>query len=135
MPVDQSATSISNSVCHACPKSIKICFHTVLVRPTLWICAFALRQGDAQLLEKQIGTGSMDESPFVKALSHAKMFVVVRNSVIDLYRYVASLPCCRCVGVVFANHAHLSCVIAVGSGAFANCFMGDEWAWYPTKRM
>lgn len=68
-------------------QSIRLCFHSTLVRPTLWICAFALMQGDAQLIEKQLGTAteSLDDSPFVRALAKAKTFVIVRNSAIDLY--------------------------------------------------
>ena len=69
------------------PQSIRLCFHTTLVRPTLWICAFALQQGDAQLIEQQVGTANntLDDSPFVRALSKAQMFVIVRNSAVDLY--------------------------------------------------
>lgn len=52
--------------------------------PNLWICAFALVQGDRNTIEQQLNT-ELDKSPFVLALKHAKQFVVVRNEVTDLY--------------------------------------------------
>ena len=53
------------------------------------ICAFALIQGNPALIEKQLkgaGSGnSLKDSPFVRALQDASMYVVVRNSNTDLY--------------------------------------------------
>ena len=73
-------------------ESIEHAFQTTLNKPNLWICAFALVQGDASLIAKQLGTAedgdkkpSLLETPFVRALQHADRFVVVRNSCVDLY--------------------------------------------------
>ena len=68
-------------------QAIRTAFQTSLTKPNLWICAFALIQGDHQLIEQQVGgkDSSLDASPFVNALEHASQFVVVRNSKTDLY--------------------------------------------------
>jgi len=64
--------------------SIRHAFHPFTTKPNLWICAFALRQGDERIVEEQLGM-PLEESPFVQALSKAEWFVVVRNSQTDLY--------------------------------------------------
>jgi len=59
-------------------------FQSKLVKPSLWICAFALNQaGD---IETQLGTGetALDQSPFVRALKGAESYLIVRNSKKDL---------------------------------------------------
>ena len=69
-------------------KSLRHVFHTTMHKPNLWICATGLFQGDTTAIEQQIGTQSGDslaDSPFVRALSKASMYVVVRNSTCDLY--------------------------------------------------
>jgi len=68
-------------------ESIQHVFHTTMEKPNLWICAFALFQGDAKAIAAQVGAGtdSLDDSPFARALSGASMYVVVRNSSVDIY--------------------------------------------------
>jgi len=53
-------------------------------KPNLWVCAFALAQGDHGTIEKELNVPLAD-SPFVRALEEAKSFIVVRNTVTDLY--------------------------------------------------
>ena len=68
-------------------ESIRDVFLTTMNKPTLWICACALYQGDATSLSNQVGTNedSLDNSAFVRALSKASMYVVARNSTVDVY--------------------------------------------------
>ena len=68
-------------------ESIRHVFHTTMNKPNLWICACALFQGDAKAIAAQVGTreDSMEDSAFVRALTKASMYVVVRNSSVDLY--------------------------------------------------
>jgi hypothetical protein len=69
-------------------RSIRNAFQTVVRKPNLWICAFALVQGqDHELISQQLGSGSdpLDESPFVRAIQAATAFCVVRNSNMDVY--------------------------------------------------
>jgi len=56
-------------------------------KPNLWICATALSQGDAETISRQVGTSdeSLERSPFMRALSQATSYVVVRNSTVDVY--------------------------------------------------
>jgi hypothetical protein len=65
-------------------ESIRNAFHPFTDKPNVWICAFALPQGNYQLLQEQSKV-PMEESPFVRALRRATWFVVVRNSQVDLY--------------------------------------------------
>jgi len=55
-------------------------------KPNLWICAFALRQGNTEEIKTQLGTGEMklDQSPFVRALQASNDYLIVRNSNKDL---------------------------------------------------
>jgi hypothetical protein len=64
--------------------SIRNAFRPFTRKPNLWICAFAIQQGDHQTIERQLGA-DLRESPFAQALSRASWFVVVRNSRTDLY--------------------------------------------------
>ena len=64
--------------------SIKSAFLPFTNKPNLWICAFALQQGDPSVVQEQIEV-PLQESPFVLALRAASWFVVVRNSKTDLY--------------------------------------------------
>ena len=64
--------------------SIRTAFCPFTLKPNLWICAFAIKQGDHQALEMQLDV-PLREAPFVQALSCATWFVVVRNSRTDLY--------------------------------------------------
>jgi len=66
--------------------SIQSAFHTKLVKPTLWICAFALMQGNHHKIKEQLGPGetSLEQSPFVKALKDASLYLIVRNCNSDL---------------------------------------------------
>ena len=67
--------------------SIRNVFETCAEKPNLWICAFALVQGNTKLLQKQIGADdpNIENSPFVIALNAATKFVVVRNVNTDIY--------------------------------------------------
>lgn len=69
-------------------ESIRKVFQTFVKKPSLWICAFALIQGNnVTNIKAQIGTDDrgIESSPFVLALKAAKKFVVVRNYTTDLY--------------------------------------------------
>eukprot|EP00931_Biecheleriopsis_adriatica_P053418 TRINITY_DN31251_c0_g1_i3.p1 TRINITY_DN31251_c0_g1~~TRINITY_DN31251_c0_g1_i3.p1 ORF type:complete len:217 (+),score=49.27 TRINITY_DN31251_c0_g1_i3:317-967(+) len=50
----------------------------------MFICAFALFQGNAAAVQKQLGN-SLADAPFMKALKSSKYFLVMRNSTVDLY--------------------------------------------------
>ena len=64
--------------------SIEKEFHSHTKKPNLWICAFALKQGDSETLAQQLEV-PLEDSPFVRALQYATWFVVVRNLNTDLY--------------------------------------------------
>lgn len=68
-------------------ESISSVFRNSLQEPHLWICAFALLQGDYNVIKAQVGGSdpSLRASPFVQALEKADFFLVVRNSFGDLY--------------------------------------------------
>lgn len=70
--------------------SIRKVFQTAVQKPNMWICAFALVQGNKELLLKQVSSKDtpLSESPFVKALQGASTFVVVRNAATDLHSRV-----------------------------------------------
>jgi len=69
--------------------SIDKVFQTSLKKPNVWICAFALVQGVSDdCMQEQLGIADkcgFEACPFVISLQAAKKFVVVRNSVTDLY--------------------------------------------------
>ena len=75
---DEQFASFVDSILHA--------FHTKLIKPTLWICAFGLVQGNSEEIGAQLGTGetSLEESPFVRALKDATTYLVVRNCNTDM---------------------------------------------------
>lgn len=83
-------------------ESIHKVFQTSVKRPNLWICAFALIQGVSDdFMQEQLGIDGqfgIEASPFVLALRASKKFVVVRNSVTDLYSRIW----CVCE-LIFAN--------------------------------
>lgn len=64
--------------------SIQAAFHHFPIKPNLWICAFALIQGDFNIVRESMMMPLID-SPFIRALEEATWFVVVRNSKRDLY--------------------------------------------------
>lgn len=100
-------------------QSLRSVFQTSVSKPNLWICAFALVQGDRQLLENQVsGAATLAESPFVQALAQAKQFVVVRNSRSDLYSRIW----CVCE-LLFATSFALvpNQTYVTGPDVFANC--------------
>jgi len=64
--------------------AIEKTFQSKLVKPSLWISAFALNQaGD---IETRLGTRetALDQSPFARALKGADSYLIVRNSKKDL---------------------------------------------------
>lgn len=65
-------------------RSVKEAFKTKFHKPDLWICAFALVQGNTNNIENQLNM-ALDQSPFVRALKSADNFLIVRNSTTDLY--------------------------------------------------
>jgi len=65
-------------------ESIRRLFHPFVNKPNLWICSFALNQGTEEVQEA-LDVPSLDQSPFILALSQATKFVVVRNAKVDLY--------------------------------------------------
>jgi hypothetical protein len=58
-------------------------YQTHVDKPNLWICTFALQQGESSIQE-ELDT-PLEESPFISALMAAREFVVVRNQTTDLY--------------------------------------------------
>merc|ERR1740136_266826 len=64
--------------------SITDAFRTKYNKPTVWICAFSLLQGSKAAIEAQLEM-PLAQSPFVRALRSADIFLVVRNSRTDLY--------------------------------------------------
>jgi len=93
------------------------CFALHDPKPNLWICSFAINQdpdSTESLLSESI---PIEQSPFVLALQHASMFVVVRNWVTDLY----SRSWCVCE-LHFALRAGLipSATYIAGPNAFLN---------------
>jgi len=68
-------------------QSIRNAFQTFMVKPNLWICAFALVQGENEIVSKQMGSGDqpLEESPFVQAIQSASTCCVVRNSNMDTF--------------------------------------------------
>ncbi|CAJ1409359.1 unnamed protein product [Effrenium voratum] len=64
--------------------SLRHAYDTAVVKPTLFICAFSLFQGEASDIEAALGQ-SIPQAPFVKALRSAERYVVVRNRMADLY--------------------------------------------------
>jgi hypothetical protein len=83
-------------------QSIRNAFQTTMVKPNLWICAFALIQSqDEELIQQQIGSSEeeLEESPFVQAIKAASTYCVVRNSNVDIWTR------CWCVcETMYANH-------------------------------
>ena len=65
-------------------KSLRQVYKTSYEKPALFICAFALYQGTPEDIGAQLA-GKVSDAPFVKALRASQRFVVVRNSVEDLY--------------------------------------------------
>jgi len=63
---------------------IEQAYASCLKKPNIWICSFALFQGDAKDIEKQLDK-PLENAPFVQALSKAKEFLVIRNKSSDLY--------------------------------------------------
>lgn len=84
LPIDCFVTHSWDGQFSSFVQSIRQVFQTQVQKPNLWICSFALNQERAS---DQVGSGedSLDDSPFVRALKHAKSFCVVRNSNTDLY--------------------------------------------------
>lgn len=72
-------------------QSIGQAYESNVQKPNLWICAFALFQGDEKEIELQLGSSDkgsaslLSDAPFVRALRQAKEFLVIRNSTVDLY--------------------------------------------------
>merc|ERR1740136_538313 len=65
---------------------IKQAYENKLRKPNLWICAFGLLQGNFENIKSQLGAGqgTLDQSPFVRALKEASNYLVVRNCTTDL---------------------------------------------------
>merc|ERR1740124_1613941 len=64
--------------------SIRDAFRTKFNKPNVWICAFGLLQGSKAAIEAQLEM-PLAQSPFVRALRSADIFLVVRNSRTDLF--------------------------------------------------
>ena len=95
LPIDAYITHCWDEPFAEFVNSIRNAFRSSPHKPNLWICAFALIQGDHQTLESQLDSPLID-SPFVQALKCASLFVVVRNSKTDLYNRawcVCGKPC------------------------------------------
>jgi len=64
--------------------SLRQAYNTRLRKPKLFICAFALYQGNSDDISGAIGE-RVEDAPFVKALRASSRLTVVRNSRQDLY--------------------------------------------------
>jgi len=73
--------------------SVNRAFHLCPVKPTLWICAFALVQSsDPKVVQQQVGLNQdPNKAPFTKALRKAEKVLIVRNRAVDLY---SRIWCC-----------------------------------------
>jgi len=93
-------------------------------KPNLWICAFALFQGNEKEVEQQLEQ-PLSEAPFVRALSQASTFLVVQNSTVDLYSRIW----CVCE-LVLAKKFNLvpDKTLVVGPDEFSNCMTSVEKA-------
>ena len=96
-------------------RSLKKVFLHSYRKPNLWICAFAIRQGNTSEIEEALA-GDLDESLFVKALEEASTFVVVRNSKTDLY----SRAWCVLELMYAAQQQALNHIYITGPDTFAN---------------
>jgi len=66
--------------------SIEEAFKDTIDKPTFWICAFSLLQGNFKEIQAQLGLSDipLHKSPFVRALKSADKYLVVRNRNTDL---------------------------------------------------
>ena len=112
LPIDAFVSHSWDGHFSAFCQSIRSAFQTTMIKPNLWICAFALLQIQGQdddnntnnhrqqqeqqkqkrqdVISQQIGASDepLDESPFVQAIQKASLFCVVRNSQKDIYRRI-----------------------------------------------
>merc|ERR1712107_637353 len=65
-------------------QEIRSVFRHWLHKPAMFICAFALFQGDHAVIASQLGD-ELESAPFIIALRAADYFLVMRNRVQDLY--------------------------------------------------
>ena len=65
-------------------QSLRNAYRTGQEKPILFICAFALFQGEASDVAQALGQTIVD-APFVQALRSAETSLIVRNSKEDLY--------------------------------------------------
>ena len=115
-------------------RSLKKVFLHNYRKPNLWICAFAIRQGNTSEINEALA-GDLDESLFVKALQEANTFVVVRNSKKDLY----SRAWCVLELMYAAQQENLNHIYITGPDAFANeavnCRQAEASRRYDTNRI
>lgn len=99
LPVDVFVTHGWDGQFSSFVQQIRNAFQTALLKPNLWICAFALQQG--QDIAQQIGSGEdpLEMAPFVQALKSASGYCVVRNSNADIYSRIW----CVCE-LIYAQH-------------------------------
>jgi len=73
--------------------SVNRAFHLCPVKPTLWICAFALVQSsNPTVVQQQVGLSEdPSKAPFSRALRKAEKVLIVRNRTVDLY---SRIWCC-----------------------------------------
>lgn len=84
LPVDAFITHCWDEPFSEFVNSIRNAFRPFTCKPNIWVCAFAMIQGDRVHTEELLNVPLRD-SPFVIALKQASWFVVVRNSKTDLY--------------------------------------------------
>jgi len=56
-------------------------------KPNVWICAFSLLQGSEDVIKEQLEM-PLAQSPFVRALRSADIFLIVRNSRTDVFNRI-----------------------------------------------
>lgn len=88
VPVDTFVSHSWDGSFHKFVNTIKKTFRASVRKPNLWICAFALLQGNNEkIIAEQLGSKeeALQEGPFVHAIQAASTFCIVRNSNTDVY--------------------------------------------------
>ena len=99
LPMDVFVTHCWDGQFTALVQQIRNAFQTVVLKPNLWICAFALVQGKDVSLQIGCGKDPLENAPFVQALRSASAYCIVRNSHVDVYSRIW----CVCE-LIYAQH-------------------------------
>ena len=99
LPMDVFVTHCWDGQFTALVQQIRNAFQTVVLKPNLWICAFALVQGKDVSLQIGCGKDPLENAPFIQALQSASAYCIVRNSNVDVYSRIW----CVCE-LIYAQH-------------------------------